>query len=353
MANLGNVGKTKTGILPYLLLLLLAVIVLFYISYTSFQQNTALKKSTELVSRTQNTITEINMLFANYSSSQADGVQFLITNDSTLLPSIAEHSQLADTSLNKLKLLMSDNKEQIRRLQKVPKFSSQLFDELSTLNTESARLILQSRVLRDKVLRIENQLDSLTAIKEAMIDAERSLLKERRKEYESNVTLTPTHILYSALFALGILMFSFTKINMDRKQMDTTGAFLSNILGSTDNIVNFYEPVKNASNEIIDFTIGYTNASGRDDIKMIAGEAVGKRLTEVFPFLKQNDHLAFLANVIEQNKTLVKETEYDINGQKIWFHTTASPLENGVSTTIRNTTVEKLAEQKLLALTND
>lgn len=203
MANLGNVGKTKTGILPYLLLLLLAVIVLFYISYTSFQQNTALKKSTELVSRTQNTITEINMLFANYSSSQADGgVQFLITNDSTLLPSIAEHSQLADTSLNKLKLLMSDNKEQIRRLQKVPKFSSQLFDELSTLNTESARLILQSRVLRDKVLRIENQLDSLTAIKEAMIDAERSLLKERRKEYESNVTLTPpTHILYSALFA--------------------------------------------------------------------------------------------------------------------------------------------------------
>ncbi|MAU72004.1 MAG: hypothetical protein CML04_07895 [Pseudozobellia sp.] len=350
MADLGNVGKTKTGILPYLLLLLLAVIVLFYISYTSFQQNTALRKSTELVSRTQNTINEINMLFANYSSSQADGVQFLITNDSTLLPPIKEYRTLSSQSLNKLRLLMSDNQDQLNRLKQVPKFSEELFTELGTLNTESARLILQSRALRNKVYRIESQLDSLIGIQEAMIDAERTLLRERRQEYESNVTLTPTHILYSALFALGILMFAFTKINMDRKQMDTTGAFLRNILDNTDNIVNFYEPIKNSSNKITDFIIGYTNAQGRQDINVVPDEAIGKRLSEVFPFLTQKEHVAFLAEAIEEDRTVVKEMEYTIDGKSVWFHTTASPLENGVSTTVRNTTLEKEAEQILMAL---
>ncbi len=350
MADLGNVGKSKTGIMPYLLLLLLAVIVIFYISYTSFQQNTALRKSTELVTHTQNTINEINMLFANYSSSQADGVQFLITNDTTLIPSIGEYEGLADTGLKKLRLLLSDNKDQIRRLQKVPTFSEKLFKELGTLNTENARLILQSRALRNKVLLIENQLDSLTAIQEAMIDEERRLLKERRKEYESNVTLTPTHILYFALFALGILMFSFTKINMDRKQMDTTGAFLRNILDNTDNIVNFFQPIRDSSNNIIDFTIGYSNAQGRKDIEFVPDDAIGRKLSEVFPFLEQHEHVSFLAEAIKQNKALEKEAEYTINGKKVWFHTIASPLENGVSTTVRNTTLEREAENKLLTL---
>lgn len=350
MADLGNVGKTKTGILPYVLLLLLAVIVLFYISYTSFKQNSALRKSTELVSQTQNTISEINMLFANYSSTQAAGVQYLITSDSTYLIPIKDYVEESNSSLKRLKLLMGDNESQLARLQRVPEFSRLLFEELQSLEKENARSILQSKTLRKKIHTIDDYRDSLMAIEEAMIESEYNMLKSRKNAYESNVTLTPTHILYSALFALGILMFAFTKINMDRKQMDTTGAFLRNILDNTDNTVNFYEPIRDKAHKIINFKIGYTNAKEKKDFNINYKQAIGRKFTEVFPFLGNKDYIDFLSSAINDNKTLVKEKAYDIDGKKVWLHTTASPLNHGVSTTVRNTTVEKEAEQKLLAL---
>lgn len=350
MADLGNVGKTKTGILPYVLLLVVAVIVLFYISYTSFKQNSALRKSTELVSRTQNTISEINMLFANYTNTQAAGVQYLITGDSTYLAPIKDYIIQSNHNLNKLKLLMGGNKGQLSLLKKVPVFSDQLFGELESLKKESARNILQSRALAEKVRKIDRVRDSLVGIQKAMIASERAMLKSRRQAYESNVTLTPTHILYSALFALGILMFAFTKINSDRKQMDTTGGFLRNILDNTDNIVNFYEPIRDKAQRIIDFKIGYTNAKDRQDLKVAHEEAIGKKFSDVFPFLANKEHLELLITAVEEERTLSLETDYIVEGKKIWLHTTASPLNNGVTTTVRNTTIEKDAEQRLRAL---
>ncbi|SHJ79866.1 ATP-binding protein [Pseudozobellia thermophila] len=350
MANLGNVGKTKTGILPYVLLLLVAVIVLFYISYASFQQNSALRKSTELVSRTQNTISEINLLFANYTSTQAAGVQYLITGDSTYLAPIKDYISESNLNLNKLKLLMGDNKEQLSRLKKVPLFSEQLFEQLQSIEEETARNILQSKALSEKIHRIERVRDSLEAIQKAMIGAERAMLKTRRSQYESHVVLTPTHILYSALFALGILMFAFTKINSDRKQMDTTGGFLRNILDNTDNIINFYEPIRDKAQRIVDFKIGYTNAKDRQDLKVAHKEAIGKKFSDVFPFLAKKEHVDLLRTAIEEKRTLTLETDYFVEGERIWLHTTASPLNNGVATTVRNTTTERIAERKLLDL---
>lgn len=350
MAIFGNLSKKKTGVLPYVLLLLLAIILLFYISYTSFKQNTALRESTKLVSQTQDIINEINMLFVNYSSSEAAGVKYLISNDSTNLSPIQAFSDKSGVNLKKLKELMAENAEQLAQLDKVPSFSDKLFQEIRSFDKETAKVILQSKTLRDRVLKIEGYLDSLEAIQKGMINAELAMLKKRKEAYESNVTLTPTNILYSALFALGILMFAFTKINSDRKKMTVTQGFLQNVLENTDNIVNYYEPIRNENNAITDFKIAYTNIENAAKIGIVSENAIGKKLSEVYPFLMEKDTIPFLSAVVDKQKTVRREMDYLIEGKTMWFNTVATPLGDGVTTTARNITLEKEAEGKLLHL---
>lgn len=350
MSIFANISKKKTGVLPYVLLLLVAIIVLFYISYTSFEQNRTLRESTELVSKTQSVITEVNMLFANFSSSEALGVKYLISNDESYLDPVQEFNDQSVISLNKLKLLMTGDRKQLSRLKKIPSFSNKLFAEIQEFDKETAGLILQSKTLRDKVHQIEGYLDSLEIIQNNMIDAEIRLLKERKKVYESNVTLTPTNILYSALFALGILMFAFTKINSDRKKMTVTRGFLQNILENTDNSVNYYEPVRNDAGVISDFKIAYTNVKDEVDIGLISQKDIDENLSKAHPVMVEKGIIPFLTTAVQDKKTIERELAYDINGKTMWFTTIAAPLGQGVSTTTRNITAEKEAEQKLLNL---
>ena len=350
MSIFANISKKKTGVLPYVLLLLVAIIVLFYISYTSFEQNRTLRESTELVSKTQSVITEVNMLFANFSSSEALGVKYLISNDESYLDPVQEFNDQSVISLNKLKLLMTGDRKQLSRLKKIPSFSNKLFAEIQEFDKETAGLILQSKTLRDKVHQLEGYLDSLEIIQNNMIDAEIRLLKERKKVYESNVTLTPTNILYSALFALGILMFAFTKINSDRKKMTVTRGFLQNILENTDNSVNYYEPVRNDAGVISDFKIAYTNVKDEVDIGLISQKDIDENLSKAHPVMVEKGIIPFLTTAVQDKKTIERELAYDINGKTMWFTTIAAPLGQGVSTTTRNITAEKEAEQKLLNL---
>src|SRR5680860_1925720 len=88
MGLFDNLGRKKTGVVPYLLLLVLAIVVLFFISNASFRQNRALRQSTELVTHTQEIINEINMLFGNYSGSQSAGIKYLVSRDRSYLSSI-------------------------------------------------------------------------------------------------------------------------------------------------------------------------------------------------------------------------------------------------------------------------
>jgi len=350
MTIFGNLNKKKTGVLPYLLLLLLAIIVLFYFSYTSFKQNKSLRESTELVSQTQDIINEINMLFANYSGSEAAGIKYLISNDSTYLNPVKDYNEKSIKGLAKLKKLMGDSKEQLSRLEKVPSFSDKLFEELRAFDKETAEVILQSKTLRDRISKIEGHLNGLEAIQKSIIDAELAMLEERKAAYESNVTLTPTNILYSALFALGILMFAFTKINSDRKKMTVTRGFLQNILENTDNIITYYEPIRNEGNTITDFKIVYTNIDDEVDIGVVSEKAIGRRLSEVYPFLMEKEIIPFLSGPIDNQKTVRREMDYIINGKTMWFDTVATPLGDGVTTTTRNITTEKEAEGQLLQL---
>ncbi|HET8736181.1 MAG TPA: ATP-binding protein [Pricia sp.] len=347
MAFLGNLGKKKPGVLPYVLLLVLAVIVLFYIAYTSYRQNQALRESTELVSNTQEVINEINMLFANYMGAESAGVKYLISNDSTYLSPIQGFKDKSTLYSKRLANLFGNNAEQIKRLELVPELSAQLFGDLRSFEPETAEKFLQSQTLRDRISKIEGYLDSLENIKAEMIASEYALLKERRQAYESKVTLTPLNILYSSLFALGVLMFAFSKINSDRKKMGATRSFLRNILSTVQSTISYFEAVRNDEGDIVDFTIRYTNDKILELIGKSAEEIEGNLISEEYPFLMENGDFEVFMEVITTGKAQEVEREYDLPNGHFVFCNEIAKLHDGVTVVAQDITLRKEAEDQL------
>ena len=347
MAFFGNVGKKKTGTLYYLLLLIFGIIVLFIISYTAFRQNRALRDSTALVSQTQERINEINMLFGHYRESETAGVKYLISQDSTYLSPLKDIENLSSRSRTHLDSLFSQDSVQRERLNRIPKISEQLYNELATLEPGVAEKLLQSKTLRERISRIEGYLRDLEAIKTEMVTYENEQLKKRREDYESEVTLTPINILYSALFALGILMFAFTKINSDRKRIEETQEFLSNILSSVQSVISYFEAVRDDSGKIVDFKIAYQN----DNIEKYTGhgpdEAKNELISERYPYLFENGDFDVLVSVVESGNPKEFEQEYRLQEGRFWFCNEIAVLNDGVTVISQNVSLRKEAEKNL------
>ena len=345
-----NLGRKKTGVVPYVLLLILAIVVLFFISNASFRQNRALRESTEAVARTQEVINEINMLFGNYSGSQSASIKYLVSRDSSYLSSAIGFKDQSKLSFKRLKKLTAGNREQQNAMRRIAGFSDQLFNELKLLNNVISDTITSSSILSNKIKSIETQLDSLTAIRRNMVMAEKDLLEKRREAYRSAMTFTPINILYLALFALGILMFAFSKINSDRKKMSVTRSFLQNILENTDNMVNYLIPIRNDQGKIIDFEVTYVNGQVQNLIGLKTADTTGKKLSEAYPFTLKKGLFEILVEVIDTGRSKAREVSYDIEGVEKWFLSTFSPTEDGITVTTRDITANKKAETELKAL---
>ncbi len=350
MALFDNLGEKKTGVVPYVLLLILAIVVLFIISNASFRQNRDLRQSTELVTNTQEIINEINMLFANYSGSQSAGIKYLVSRDSSYLSNIIGFNDKSKLSLKRLKTLTADNPVQQKSLRRITEFSDKLFTELKSLDPGIADKIARSSALSDKVRVIETHLDSLEAIQAHMVATERDLLEKRRATYRSNMTFTPINILYLALFALGILMFAFSKINSDRKKMTVTRSFLQNILNNTDNIVHYFVPLHSDQGNITDFKITYVNGQAKTVTGRPTTDMMDKKLTEVYPFTIGKGLVQLLVEVFETGETKTREINYEIDGTERWFISSFAPMEDGITATSRDITSDKKAADSLKQL---
>lgn len=132
--------------LSYVLLLILVIIVLFFISYTSFQQNRALRQSTEQVSHTQEVIGEINTLFGSYVGAESAGIKYL-SRDSRYLSPLVGYNDRGKLSLKRLMKLTSDSPGQQELLNRVPDLSVILFKELRSLDPEIAKTVAASQAL--------------------------------------------------------------------------------------------------------------------------------------------------------------------------------------------------------------
>lgn len=84
-------------------------------------------------------------------------------------------------------------------------------------------------------------------------------MHERKGTYVFHKSLMPYMLLIVVFFALAVFVISFVRIYNNKLKIRKSEAFLKSVLATTDNIVNYYEPIFKSPEEIMDFKIIYAN----------------------------------------------------------------------------------------------
>lgn len=124
-------------------------------------------------------------------------------------------------------------------------------------------------------------------------------------------------------------------------------AFLSNIFKSISNVIMHFKSVRNAQGTIIDFEILFINDAINELTGDIPAEIKNKKATEVYPGIFENGVFEHMVNCIENEKQVHYEVEHQIDGKKMWFEATAIKLNDGVTVTTRDVTIEKQRTNEL------
>ncbi len=337
----------------YVILLIIAVAILLLTASITFKQIKMLQASADRVAHTLEVDMAIGNLFSHYIRMESEEFRAVLLKKRISESSWKDHKLASDISFKTLEELVSSHPVQKSRLATVKKLQDTLYIALMDMDESIPNETVIPESTRKKLLKISETLEEIREIKNNMILEEQRLMVERKKEYDSRSYFTPLISLIIALFALGVFVLSFIKIYQNKQRIKTSEAFLQSLLRTTDNIVNYYEPIYNASGELADFRIVFANECNRDYLGLEPDEIVGKSVSEVFPFLLLNGELEKMIGTFNEQQQVQFDRQVILHGEKMWFQSIVSPMGRGIMVTIRNFTEREEAAEKLRLLNEE
>ncbi|MCG2462036.1 PAS domain-containing protein [Flavobacteriaceae bacterium F89] len=342
----GIVTSTKT----YIIFLIIAVALLLFIAAISYRQIERLQISATQVSRALEVNKGISNLFSNYTLMESAQMKALVLNGGPESPSWKSYKVQSEVSLKNLYRLTSGNIIQQNRVMKIEILKDDLFEVLTLLDSKIPLNPNNYKSVQQELNRLTEVMNGLKELKSQMILESESLYHLREATYRSKIMLTPFTSLLLVLFSLAVFLIAFKKIYSDRQRIKNSEGFLQNILGTTNNVISYFEAIRDNNNEITDFKVSYTNDQVYEYVGNKSQKIAGSKISEVYPFLFDDGAFEIFVDSIQNNKTISFERNYIINGNTVWFATTVEKLWDGVSVTSRNSTLEKLAKENLRKL---
>ncbi|KPM32117.1 Multi-sensor signal transduction histidine kinase [Croceitalea dokdonensis DOKDO 023] len=335
----------------FIIALILSIALLAYIGSTTYKQMAQLRNSVGLITHTLTVEKEINSLFSHYAMMQSkafDRILRLDTLDAALFQRFKKEN---DSIYNKLKGLTSDNAAQQQRLEEVKKLERKLFFSLEELFLASLKSDSPQRDRSFAVAPVSDEMQQLEHIKDQMLKEEDLRLEQREVNYRESVFFTPLMTLLLGIFALSVFLFSFWRINKQRKQSGRTQLFLESVLKNTDNVISYFTPRYGANGNIIDFNIEFSNKAIETVLNKDVKQVQNRLMSDLLPINFENGIFDELAMVAKTRQIRQFEKRFDYEGKQTWFATIATPLNNGVLTTSTDTTIYHETQKKQQELT--
>ncbi len=138
------------------------------------------------------------------------------------------------------------------------------------------------------------------------------------------------------------------ELQLQYEELKNTEEFLQNVIKSTNNVVSYFEPVRDKQGKIIDFTIQYTNEELTNETGLDIDTILNKKISEIYPYLMENGVFEYLVDCVENDSILEFDRDYMFKEQKVWFATYIIKNGDGVCVTSKNITKQKNDQQKLL-----
>lgn len=334
----------------YAIIMIIAVSLLLFIASVTYRELKSFEDSSGKVSHIYQVSMEINHMFSLFSLLKSEEFNYVISKDSAYLNSIENYQSKIELSLHKIDSLTSNNPNQQKNIDLLNVLKINLYTSIKNINLYAHKAEIDQDYIENEIAQINKNVQSIDIHTDNMINEEQKFLQLTKEKYLQDRWFTPKLSLVMGLFALIILVSSFYKINRDRERIKNTQSFLSNILGSTDNIISHFKPIRDSRGKIKDFEIVYTNDEVKSVIGYSAEEIMGKKISEVYPVLFENGVYDIFVECIGTGKKIEYEKRFVFNGQSMWFFNTVIKLGDGLTLTSHNITKETLAKQELTKL---
>lgn len=327
--------------------LVMAIILLLSITMVLFNQIRTLNTSADQVSHSLTVDKEINSLFSQYDLMESAEFRSVILKDTTFEESYIDRKIEGDQILGRLQRLMESDTHQKEHLESVTKLKDSFHSTLTALHGKVNPSYADSTAMV-YVDRAGKLLKDLRGLKQEMLKSNQDFLQDQLATYRRLTFLTPLTTLLLALFSIIVFTIAFFRLRRQKNQIQSSEMLLQNIVQSTDNIMNFYEPIYDSNGTVVDFKVVFANICNRDYLNLEPKDLVGKPISEVFPFVLKNNELQRMIDCYNRDETIDFERMVDVDGENYWFHTFVKAVDEGLLEVVRNNTEEFNAKESLL-----
>lgn len=192
------------------ILIFIATITLFVITYLGFQRINYLIDASNLVNETNVTRIQLEKTYGQLREADSELNSFLITGDTIFYRNFFNAEKNLEDGIARLFSQMRDNPQQCFRLYRVEK----LIEEVYTLMDENIHGHDPS-LQRKNITKINQLTDKIYAGIGAIEEEELALLEQREGIKTKQEKITPLIIFTLALFALAVMLFAYYRISKE------------------------------------------------------------------------------------------------------------------------------------------
>lgn len=325
---------------------------LLFITAVLFKQIKSLESSATMVSHALTVDNEINTLFTQFDLMESAEFRSVILRDTTFEESYIDHKIQNNKTYEELLVLVQEMPYQRASLDTVVQYKDSLHTTLIALHGKVRPSDADSSAMV-YVEKAASHLKQLRGIKRNMLAHNQEFLNDRLAAYKRLTFLTPLTTLILALFSVIMFTIAFFRLRKHKDRIQSSETLLQNIVQSTDNIMNYYEPIYDSKDKVVDFRVMFANICNKDYLNLEPETLIGKPISEVFPFVLKNNELERMIDCFHENKTIDFERQVTVDGQPYWFHTFIKAIDEGLLEVVRNNTEEYKAQENLLKLNQE
>jgi len=312
--------------------LLITVIILNYLSFT--KTNNYAKS----VDHTRMVITTFESLSKNFKSAQIYTTTYKTDSLKKFYTLYKKDADSVAQELNDLKLLVSDNPNQVK-----------LVDTLNGMINRQLPILMKKNIAEIIAAGEGWRLDTLFAIHELIntgINNEKELLKQRKSDLDNSTYWDNILSIAFGIIAIGIFFFTFfNNLFIARKRKWLEG-FLESIFNTSKNGIVYYKAIREHG-KITDFKIDYINDATGDLLQLSPQSVINKKLSEFPSYVKETGLLKKYTEVVETGIPLEFETLYKRGAVERWLWVSLSKLEDGVTASFHDISQLKNYEAEL------
>ena len=308
----------------------LLIVLLITASFFSFYNIKDLGKTAERVNHTNSVKLKLLELMSVIKEAESGQRGFLLTGDNTYLQPLINTNKVIPLIFKALDSLLSDNYNQINRLQYLKGLTfERLFIvkqviELSSVNTPRPYII--SSIKKGKL-----KMDEASFLADEMVDSQNSLLKESIAKNNRNIRFTPIFALVISMLGVVLMSIVFVRAREESALRQEAIEALKQKNNDMEQQQNFVDAIFNASVDVIsyldkDLIFRKFNNAGVAVYGRSKEELIGKNFIDLYPHVKNTGLYDDLQKAL--NGELVHQNEYYSPPTKKYFELFLVPLKN-------------------------